>query len=129
MHDSFPDHRFHRTLFITVSTVQTVLLPDDKRFSFLNTFLWTMFHTCPASDTGFCYVISLFFYTDISQNIGLPENWIYAKIKIFHFRLINAENNPDFSCISRMIKGFPFSIHFCGQCFIHVPHPIQDSVM
>ena len=26
-------------------------------------------------------VISLFFYTYISQNICLPENWIYAKIK------------------------------------------------
>lgn len=100
--DSFPDHRFHWTVFITVSTMQTVLLPDGKRCSLLNTFLWTMFHTCAASDTGFRYVISFFFYTNISQNICLPENWIYAKIKILHFRLINTENNSDFSCISRI---------------------------
>lgn len=61
-----------------------------------------MFHTFPAADTGFRYVISLFFYIYISQNICLPENWICAKIKIFNFRLINTENNTDFSCISRI---------------------------
>ena len=97
--DSFPDHRFHRTILITVSTVQTVLLLNDKRCSFLDAFLWTMFHTFPTADTGFRYVISLFFYTYISQNICLPENWIYTKIKILHFCLINTENNSDFSCI------------------------------
>ena len=64
-----------------------------------------MFHTCPTADTGFRYVISLFFYTYISQNIRLPENWIYAKIKILHFRLINTENNTDFSCIPRIYIG------------------------
>lgn len=119
--DSFPDHRFHRTVFITVSTMQTVLLPDDKRRSLLNTFLWTMFHACPAADTGFRYVISLFFYTYISQNICLPENWIYAKIKILQFRLINTENNTNFSCIpwiyiSKIWLFFKNNIHpfFCS---------------
>lgn len=72
--------------------MQTVLLPDDKSCSLLNTFLWTMFPTCATANAGFRYVISFFFYINIPQNICLPENWIYAKIKILHFHLINTEN-------------------------------------
>lgn len=114
--DSFPDHRFHWTIFITVSTVQTMLLPDDKRCSLLNTFLWTMFHTFPASDTGFCYVISFFSYPNISKDICLSKNRIHSKVEIFHFRLINTENNTDFSCI----PGYTFARYGCSSKMISI---------
>ena len=86
-----------------------------------------MFYTCATADTGFRYVISLFFHTYISQNICLPENWIYAKIKILHFSLINTENNSDFSCIpwiyiSKIWLFFKNDIH---PFLAHAPYTLN----
>ena len=52
---------FYRTVFITVSAVQAMLLPDPKGITFLYTSLRTYFSAGSAADAAFGYEISFFF--------------------------------------------------------------------
>lgn len=82
--------------------MQTMILQDPKRRSFLNTSLRTIPFTFSTANAGIRDVKSLFLYFNISQKIRLPENRIYSKIKVFHLRTVNTEDDSNASYISRI---------------------------
>ena len=82
-------------MLVTSSTVQTVVLPDDKRCACVDTPLWTYTLAGTAADTRIRDDIALFCYFTISKYICLPKNRMYTEIKILDFCLIDAENDAD----------------------------------
>ena len=82
--------------------MQAMPLTEHIGRAFLKTILWTVFPTPAAAYTGIRYEITFFFDYTISKKIGLPEYRFHTKVKILYLSLINTENNPDVSGISRI---------------------------
>ena len=87
------------------AAAETVFLFDFKRLPRLDTALRTMFHTCPAADTIFCNLITLFYNPAAAEGITLSENRVNIKIEIFNLTVFNHKNNTDVSCITRINIG------------------------
>lgn len=85
--------------------MQTVILPDTKRCSFLNAFLRAVSFTPATPCARICYQIPFFFYLYITEKIVFPENWIYTEIKILNSGLINTEYNSNTPGISGIYIG------------------------
>ena len=65
---------FYRTVFITVSAVKTMILPNYKRLTFFNTPLRANLLTGSTANTAFCYKISFSF------SLTSPKRYVSRKI-------------------------------------------------
>src|SRR5699024_4534091 len=95
----------HRTFFITVSAVQTVLLLNLKRLSRHDAALRAVPFTGSAADAGIADYISFGRNRSLSDGITFPEDRPDAQVKIFDLRIPDHKHDADFPRVSRIHVG------------------------
>lgn len=89
-------------MFITISTVQTMILINLVWSSFFDASLRTHTFTHATSYACLCDAISFLRFLRISKRVHLPENRIHTKIKILNLRVVNTEYNSNLPRIPRI---------------------------